>query len=369
MLRLIDLGLKSSDLPRLVPLTSQTENYVAISHLWSAPLGTLTKENLESFEMNIDTSETCILQHAIMVTRMLGVRYMWFDALCILHDDKQEKVEALLNMSDIFSSAVATICDTTPKVNEATLNTSSEHKIVSLFLNRGHPEYTSLLKRCHQTTDLLLGQPCIARDKDLATKDTKLSKNLPAQGDSEAGLSATMEWLILATTFIGTGPSTGVWESSLPKRAAHHDPSQLNGRYLESQVVVKVSEHVQDDLKMSQNSSIGCLTSSTDKGTQSKTEVHDETSSKATDRIREGFRYIENNSAFKALASLMTAKELAISLESSQSTSEKIRLAASAGISIIYLLQKLPATGLDIAQIALAFQNGLPKSEPKLAFE
>ena len=49
------------------------------------------------------------LEDAIYVTRVLGERYLWIDALCIIQNRKSEKHAQILRMDAIYSSAVLTI--------------------------------------------------------------------------------------------------------------------------------------------------------------------------------------------------------------------------------------------------------------------
>jgi hypothetical protein len=45
------------------------------------------------------------LQDAILMTRMLGLDYLWIDSICIVQDDKEEWASQASNMADIYSKA------------------------------------------------------------------------------------------------------------------------------------------------------------------------------------------------------------------------------------------------------------------------
>lgn len=49
------------------------------------------------------------IQDAIHVTRKLGIRYLWVDALCIVQDDEASKVKEIDQMGKIYSNATLTI--------------------------------------------------------------------------------------------------------------------------------------------------------------------------------------------------------------------------------------------------------------------
>ncbi|KAF4624548.1 hypothetical protein G7Y89_g13622 [Cudoniella acicularis] len=88
--RLLDLGPLSDTFQVARVIVSADADlrgpYCTLSHCWgTTPFLTLTSENLESFKRQIPFQalrET--FKDAIMVTRKLGVRYLWIDSLCIL---------------------------------------------------------------------------------------------------------------------------------------------------------------------------------------------------------------------------------------------------------------------------------------------
>lgn len=50
-----------------------------------------------------------IIQDAIFVTRQLGYRYLWGDALCIIQDSPDDKNIEIANMHNIYQNALLTI--------------------------------------------------------------------------------------------------------------------------------------------------------------------------------------------------------------------------------------------------------------------
>ena len=49
------------------------------------------------------------IQDAIFVTRQLGIRYLWVDALCIIQDSPKDKMREIEEMEDIYNRATLTI--------------------------------------------------------------------------------------------------------------------------------------------------------------------------------------------------------------------------------------------------------------------
>ena len=102
---------------------SNRDCYVALSHCWGGPTeeeknqfcttGNNYQRRLRGFSMD-DLPKT--FQDAVRVTRVLGVRFLWIDALCINQtnperEDSDWKKEAG-HMEEVFSSAYVTIAAT-----------------------------------------------------------------------------------------------------------------------------------------------------------------------------------------------------------------------------------------------------------------
>jgi len=66
--------------------------FTTLSHRWSnEPHLTTKTENLPNHYLRICTSDLCqTFQDAIFVTRALGIRYLWIDALCIIQGDDDD---------------------------------------------------------------------------------------------------------------------------------------------------------------------------------------------------------------------------------------------------------------------------------------
>lgn len=88
-------------------LSPDTE-YLTLSHRWGSP-PTILLSKKTPFHLADDVSphllkcaEATVFQHAIHVTRCLGFRYIWIDALCIMQDDAAEKKAEIMRMDDIY---------------------------------------------------------------------------------------------------------------------------------------------------------------------------------------------------------------------------------------------------------------------------
>lgn len=117
--RIIDVG-SSTDrahvLPRLISNTKgKRGQYIALSYCWGLkPLLTLNAETKKSFEEGISLDHLPQTIHdAILVTRRLGIRYLWVDSLCIIQGESPEAVEDWLResqkMHQVFRHATLTL--------------------------------------------------------------------------------------------------------------------------------------------------------------------------------------------------------------------------------------------------------------------
>lgn len=94
-----------------VPAEDQRGPYLALSYCWGGPQPLVTTTgNLEAMRSGV--SEATLpqtLQDAVRVTRRLGLRFLWIDALCILQDSDEDKGREIGRMGRIYKSATATI--------------------------------------------------------------------------------------------------------------------------------------------------------------------------------------------------------------------------------------------------------------------
>lgn len=85
--------------------------YLALSYCWGGPQEVqLTTNTVESFKQSIQLdSLPKTLRDAATVTRRLGKKYLWIDALCIIQDDEASKQKELAQMARIYMNSFLTI--------------------------------------------------------------------------------------------------------------------------------------------------------------------------------------------------------------------------------------------------------------------
>lgn len=121
-LRLIDVrvfcGDHSHDIEcghnvRLVENLPVCPKYMTLSHCWGKKLDTnaiTTRGNLPSRMKEINLGDLpANFWDAISITRRLGIRYLWIDALCIIQDSQDDWAQESVKMGHIYDSSYLTI--------------------------------------------------------------------------------------------------------------------------------------------------------------------------------------------------------------------------------------------------------------------
>ena len=163
--RILNVGTDSN----LIHLQSSKDfpsPYVALSHVWGA--GSILKTTSKTLRAMTQGIEISSLSHAfsdaVRITRALGLKYLWIDALCILQDRMDDWVSESSQMHKIYSHSSLTICLASDG-NAGYGGTKTladgpkkdESKAMCLTCSRGYNEFEHL---CDDTpTTMLLDSP------------------------------------------------------------------------------------------------------------------------------------------------------------------------------------------------------------------
>ena len=102
-----------SDKPqlRLIHSTGLTGRYCALSHCWgSLECLRLTKASSSPLQKSIAWQQLPkTFQDAVIITRNVGVRYLWIDSLCIYQDDVADWASEAASMAAVYSNAFLVI--------------------------------------------------------------------------------------------------------------------------------------------------------------------------------------------------------------------------------------------------------------------
>lgn len=150
-LRLLDVGSRSSSKSRLAITDGQLGKYICLSYCWGTSSGLTTTYSSLSSRLNEipDIQLPTTLRDAVHITRELGFRYLWIDALCILQRrpevvNDQEAIldwqEQSLKMADIYGNAFLTIiaADASDKSHGCFISRTPDPHICKLLLDENH---------------------------------------------------------------------------------------------------------------------------------------------------------------------------------------------------------------------------------------
>ena len=114
--RLVVVGDSASTKIRLCSPAKENVStpYMTLSHMWGVgSMFSLTSANLSSLYEEIPLDELSkVFRDAITVTRMLGIKYLWIDSLCIIQsgpESKQDWVHEAERMGDVYVNAYCNI--------------------------------------------------------------------------------------------------------------------------------------------------------------------------------------------------------------------------------------------------------------------
>ncbi|RMZ79195.1 hypothetical protein DV738_g3486, partial [Chaetothyriales sp. CBS 135597] len=112
-------------------LDPQSE-YVTLSHVWGRQKGVrLHKGTVAALRHGVAASSLPrTFAEAAMVALTLGFRYLWIDALCIMHDSEQEALREISMMDRIYGGGVLNLAATAAK--DDTLGLIAERDVMAL---------------------------------------------------------------------------------------------------------------------------------------------------------------------------------------------------------------------------------------------
>jgi hypothetical protein len=111
--RLLDVGRVMAPI-RLIDTQGKNFEYTALSHCWgTGPTLTATKSNWKKLATNVSFDALPpLFQDAVIITRQLGLRYIWIDSLCIIQDSVRDWETESAKMGGIYESSYVTISAT-----------------------------------------------------------------------------------------------------------------------------------------------------------------------------------------------------------------------------------------------------------------
>ena len=113
--RVLDLGSGgTNEDPALVETSGLTARYVCLSHCWGrSQCIKTTRSTYDKWKSGVPWSMLPrTYQDAIVITRRLGIHYIWIDSLCIIQDDSADWERESSQMASIYGNSFLTIAAT-----------------------------------------------------------------------------------------------------------------------------------------------------------------------------------------------------------------------------------------------------------------
>lgn len=111
--RVIDIGDASSEHRLRLHDSAIDERafYTTLSHRWgNVVMFKTTQKNIKDFHTYLNFNALPIsFKDAVTVTKALGIRYLWIDAICIIQDDRSDWIKQAPLMGKIYKNAYCTI--------------------------------------------------------------------------------------------------------------------------------------------------------------------------------------------------------------------------------------------------------------------
>jgi hypothetical protein len=164
--RVLFVGTSKDPELRLKETHGSRGRYLALSHCWGAVLHVKTMKatlaaNLQSID---EMALSPLIRDAVEVTRMIGHRYLWIDALCIVQDDHEDWKREAAKMGSVYESAYLTIAATDGRDGDYSLlhperDLLNDEYVVELLCDPNKPQLGSMFFRPRK--DPKIDQPCI----------------------------------------------------------------------------------------------------------------------------------------------------------------------------------------------------------------
>jgi hypothetical protein len=109
---------------------------------------TATKSNWQKLAANISLEKLPpLFQDAIIITRQLGLRYIWIDSLCIIQDSTRDWETESSKMGSIYENSYVTIAATTAPDGNARCLQDRPKPVQLVYENKSRKEYTLRARR------------------------------------------------------------------------------------------------------------------------------------------------------------------------------------------------------------------------------
>jgi hypothetical protein len=154
---------------RLAPTEGLKGRYLCLSYCWGSSRNSmLTRENFSEYHEKLESENLpWTIQDAIVVTRQLGMKYLWVDALCIVQDSEEDKARNLAIMHSIYRNSLLTIAAARAvSVEQGFLGTGGDEKAAFSFRRSPHQHFKIPIRRADGAWVIVSAKHCYNAEFD-----------------------------------------------------------------------------------------------------------------------------------------------------------------------------------------------------------
>lgn len=195
--RVIEVGHETCQ-PRLITTKGRLGNWIALSYCWggNSPF-VLTEITAKDLKRGVPLNNfPATLRDAIIITRRLGVRYLWIDALCIQQDSQEDWATEAAKMREVYAGSLLTIAAA-----------RSPSTTTGIFTQRKRHENHAYVEWKSETTPRNMAYKVYLRPGSELWDSTLQASPLMSRG-------WTLQEGLLAPRTLSYGPQQMIWECS-----------------------------------------------------------------------------------------------------------------------------------------------------------
>ncbi|CAG8951369.1 hypothetical protein HYFRA_00007281 [Hymenoscyphus fraxineus] len=189
--RVIDVGDKTQH-PRLITTNSKNGTFIALSYCWGGASDfVLNDDTMPSLTQGVSIHEfPATLRDAVIITRNLGIQYIWIDALCIKQDSKEDWAREAAKMREVYSGAILTVtASNAPSTTSGIFSSraNEERGPINVYLRPGSELWDHKLQGSRPTTRGWTLQEALLAPRTLSYGEQQMIWECPQYQADEGG--------------------------------------------------------------------------------------------------------------------------------------------------------------------------------------